>query len=231
MSPDRPPRRDSPWIVPGGEAQGLVSYLEAIKAGRWIIVGALIACVGASLLYLAQATKVYETAADVLVNPQGDSPVQVSGIITQSSDPTRDVETVARLIESPPVARRVITELESRRLGLGRARQRRGRAPRPEQHRHDHRLRRDAGSSEAPRGRLRRAVRRLPHGAVCTRRSTPRSSSWSRSCRKTAREVSIPGSPAAQLSYLRSLSAGDDPSVRFVAPAELPGSAASPRPF
>ena len=106
------PRRDAPWVVRRGEAQGLVSYVEAIRAGRWIIIGALVACLGAALIYLTQADKVYEANADLLITPQADLPVPVPGIIIQSSDPTRDVETVARLVTSPPVASRVKQKLD-----------------------------------------------------------------------------------------------------------------------
>lgn len=96
----------------GGESHGISRYLEALRAGRWLIVGALIACVGAAALYLAQATKVYEAEADILITPQPELAVPVSGIITQSSDPTRDVETVSRLITSPTVTRRVKDRLK-----------------------------------------------------------------------------------------------------------------------
>src|SRR5688500_17879800 len=105
---EAPPRRDPAWVVPAGESQGLVSYVEAVRDGRWIIIGSLIACLGMALLYLAQASKVYETSADLQVFPQSDLPVNVPVVIRGSSDPTRDVETVARLVTSAPVARRVI---------------------------------------------------------------------------------------------------------------------------
>src|SRR4051812_12037298 len=116
---EAPPRRDPAWVVPSGESQGLVSYVEAIRDGRWIIIGALVACVGMALLYLAQATKVYEASADLQVSPQPDLPVNVPGVIRESSDPTRDVETVARLVTSPPVTRQVIAKLKLDRTVRG----------------------------------------------------------------------------------------------------------------
>ncbi len=99
------------WMVPDAETQGIKRYLEALRAGRWIVLGAVVACVAVAAVYLAQTAKVYEASADVLITPQSAVGVPVSGIITQSNDPTRDIETVARLIESPTVAQRVKRDL------------------------------------------------------------------------------------------------------------------------
>jgi len=67
-------------------------------------------CLAAAVVYLMTAATVFEAEADLLVNPQRDLPVAVPGIIQQSNDPTRDVETAARLLETPGVARRVKEE-------------------------------------------------------------------------------------------------------------------------
>src|SRR4051812_27119986 len=104
--PTPEPGRGSTWVVPGAEVHGLPRYIAAIRSGLWIIVAALVACVLVAALYLAQANKVFEGTSDLLITPQNLT-VPVPGIIVQSSDPTRDVETAARLVESPSVARRV----------------------------------------------------------------------------------------------------------------------------
>lgn len=100
--------RTGDWLAPTAEAQGLPRYLQMLRAGRWLLVAVFVVTVGAAGLYLARAEKVYEAESDLLVTPfPRDAPVPLPGVIRESSDPTRDVETVARLVESTAVARRV----------------------------------------------------------------------------------------------------------------------------
>ena len=226
------PQRGPSWLVPGGEAQGLVSYVEAIRAGRWIIVSALVACLGMALLYLAQADKVYEASADLQVTPQTDLGVAIPGIIVQSSDPTRDVETVARLVTSPPVVRRVNEALDldgtvaetAGRVSVQPLAQSNiititAEGSTPE----DAKRVADAFGEEFVAYRTQRLydeidpkIRRLRPQVT----GTP-----------TSAELANPSSPAAQLATLQQLRSGNDPSVSLEAQAELPTSAASPRPL
>ncbi|MEJ7891210.1 MAG: Wzz/FepE/Etk N-terminal domain-containing protein [Solirubrobacteraceae bacterium] len=224
-------RSDAPWVVPGGESHGLVSYLEAIRYGRWIVVGALVACLGASLLYLAQATKVYEASADILITAQRELPVPISGIIVQTSDPTRDVETVARLVTSPSVTRRVIEALELDRsvsdvvddvsaqpLAQSNIVTITAEGATPE----EAKQLADAFGREFVDDRTDRLHAELDEQIAQLEpqvRDKP-----------TAAELANPASTAAQLGTLRQLRLGDDPSVSFESAAELPESAASPRP-
>ncbi len=71
----------------------------------------------AAVLYLAVADKVYEAEADLLVTPVTDDNDAITGLglIRESNDPTRDVETAARLVLSRDVAERVRTELQPER--------------------------------------------------------------------------------------------------------------------
>src|SRR4051794_36209687 len=101
------PRAAASWLAPRAETQGFPRYIEVIRAGRWIIIACLLVCIGGAVVYLARADNVYEAQTDLLVNPLPDLPVPIPGIIQQSSDPTRDVETAARLVSSPTVAGRV----------------------------------------------------------------------------------------------------------------------------
>jgi Mrp family chromosome partitioning ATPase len=232
VPPEDTPRRDPMWVVPGGEAQGLVSYIEAIRAGRWIIVGALVACLGGALLYLAQATKVYEATADLQVSPQSDLPVPVPGMIIQSSDPTRDVETVARLVTSPPVVRQVIGTLkldssvrdvqkkvavqplaESNIVNIT------AKGSTPE----EAKALADAVGTEFVDYRtdaLHEAIAPLIKRLEGQGARNPNPG-----------DLANPTSPASQLQALEQLNDVDDPSVKFVSEAELPTSAASPRPM
>jgi capsular exopolysaccharide synthesis family protein len=73
----------------------------------------LLALLGAAL-YLATAEKTYEAQAELLVTPIAEEDPALTGLalIRASSDPTRDVETVARLVTSRDVAERVKTQLK-----------------------------------------------------------------------------------------------------------------------
>ncbi len=229
-----PAHRDPPWVVPAGESQGLVSYLEAIRDGRWIIIGALVACLGMALLYLAQATKVYEASADLQVTAQPDLPVNVPVVIRGSSDPTRDVETVARLVTQAPVARRVIAELRLDRTVRGIQKQVDAQpiaqsdivaitaeGSTPEQAK-------DIADTFATEfvayrtDQLHKAIAPLIRALETTLGIGPNEN-------PPPASLSDPNSAAASLLVLRQLSAGDEPSVSVASAAELPTSAASPR--
>ena len=101
------------WFAAAPESEGLPYYLAILRSNMWFIIVTVAVCVGAALLYLAQAQKVYQADADLLVTPvpRGNTSLIGLGLPLESSDPTRDVQTVSRLIETPAVARRVIKEL------------------------------------------------------------------------------------------------------------------------
>jgi receptor protein-tyrosine kinase len=233
---DAPPRRDPAWVVPAGESQGLVSYLEAIRDGRWIIIGALVACLGMALLYLAQASKVYQTSADLQVTPQPDLPVNVPGVIRESSDPTRSVETVARLVTNAPVAKQVIAKLKLDRTVRGIQKKVDAQplaesnivtitaeGSTPEEAKNVA----DGFANEFVRYRTDQL-----HAAIApiiTRLET--SLGIGPNENPSPGQLADPSSLAAQLLVLRELNAGNDPSVSLASEAELPNSASSPRPL
>ncbi len=117
---DDQPRRlgtgQTDWFATTQDSEGLPYYVAILRSNMWFIVVTVAVCVGAALLYLAQAQKVYQADADLLVTPvpRGNDSLIGLGLPLESADPTRDVQTLARLIQTPPVARRVIKE-----LGLG----------------------------------------------------------------------------------------------------------------
>jgi receptor protein-tyrosine kinase len=225
----REARREAAWMVPGAQAHGLPRYLDAIRAGRWIVVAALAACVGIALLYLVQADKVYKASADVLVSPQ-DLSVPVPGIIVQSSDPTRDVETAARLVASAPVARRVKARLDLdgdtasilRRVSA---------EPVAQSNIVDVTA---EGDSPRAAARLANAFAR----EFVAERTERLHETLDTQIRQLEAQVpdraggdANPESPANQLQVLKILREGPDPSVRVESTAELPTSQASPRPL
>ena len=99
-------RAESGWRHPQVENSGIQRYIETVRE-RWRLVAAVtILTMAVAVLYLAVASKVYEADADLLITPvSADDPVLSGlGLIRESSDPTRDVETAARLVTSRNVA-------------------------------------------------------------------------------------------------------------------------------
>lgn len=68
---------------------------------------------GVAGIYLATASKVYEAEALLLVTPVSTDNLPGLGLIHDSTDPTRDVETAARLITGRDVAARVAGDLNT----------------------------------------------------------------------------------------------------------------------
>lgn len=102
-------RADEAWINPTAEAGGIFQYIEAIRAGWWLIIAAVLACVGANLLILSRSEKTYEATAFVVISPVSDRDGSFAGlsILRESSDPSRNLETLAKVIKTPVVATRV----------------------------------------------------------------------------------------------------------------------------
>ncbi len=103
------------WIQPPAEEEGLSRYVSTLRERMWIVIATVVITVGIAALYLATASKVYEGAADVLIipAPESDGLLVSLPLIRESSDPTRDVETAARLVTNIDVAKRVKAELNS----------------------------------------------------------------------------------------------------------------------
>jgi Mrp family chromosome partitioning ATPase len=218
------------WLAPRAETQGFPRYVEVIRAGRWIILASLLACIGGAILYLSQAENVYEAQSDLLVNPLPDLPVPIPGVIQQSSDPTRDVETAAKLVASPTVARRVRTRLKLdttttrllKKVDVNPVAQSnvvtitaKGASPGEAVELAN------AFGEEFVTDRTDRLhdtlddyIKRLTPEVQGTQPGT----------------VADPESPAAQLQFLRTLREGPDPSVRLESKAERPTEPVSPRP-
>jgi capsular exopolysaccharide synthesis family protein len=94
------------WLQPPPEHEGLRRYVETIRERLWLVVFCVVVTTGIAILYAALATKQYEGEANMLITPVSSSdPALASlGLIRESTDPTRDVETASKLITSPSVA-------------------------------------------------------------------------------------------------------------------------------
>jgi capsular exopolysaccharide synthesis family protein len=101
------------WLRPPEEEQGLTRFVQTLRERGWMVLVAVVITTGVAIAYVATATKIYEASADLLVSPVagGSTTLASLGLISSSTDPTRDVETAARLVHTVDVAERVQREL------------------------------------------------------------------------------------------------------------------------
>jgi succinoglycan biosynthesis transport protein ExoP len=105
------PTSSSQWLHPPEEELGLKRYLETIRE-RWVlVVVSTLVCTLVAIAYVAVATKSYKAEADLLITPVASDTLPSLPLIRQSADPTRDVETAAKLVTNVDVAARVKGQL------------------------------------------------------------------------------------------------------------------------
>lgn len=87
--------------------------METVRERIWLVIGVMVLTLAAATLYLSTADEVYEAQSELLVTPVTEDDPALTGLalIRSSSDPSRDVETVARLVTSRAVAADVREEL------------------------------------------------------------------------------------------------------------------------
>jgi len=110
-----PQSSSTDWQHPAEEQEGLQRYVETIRERIWLIITSVVITTAIAALYVSTATKLYDAEADLLITPvTGDNPVLASlGLIRESADPTRDVETASRLVTNTNVAARVKKAINS----------------------------------------------------------------------------------------------------------------------
>ena len=101
------------WIKPAPQTPGLSRYLKLVRTRLWLIIATIAVALGGAAGYLARAEKVYKASIDLLVSPVAqDSPLIDLGLPRESTDPTRAVSTVARLVDTASVTQRVRAQLK-----------------------------------------------------------------------------------------------------------------------
>ena len=107
------PREQVDWIRPTVDEGGTQQLLAALRSGKWFIVLATLLSLWGLALYLSRAENVYESSTDLLITPAltGEAVIPGVTLLSASEDPTRNVETVARLVTGPGVMRRVVRDL------------------------------------------------------------------------------------------------------------------------
>ena len=99
------PRTDD-WVVPPDEQQGLRRYVATLRERIWLIVAITVATTAAAAVYVAVVSKTYEAEATLLISPisAANPGLEGLGLLQQSSDPTRDVQTASELTTTVEVA-------------------------------------------------------------------------------------------------------------------------------
>ena len=105
------------WVGDVSRPHGLGFYLDLVRSRLWLVVLIVAVTVNTAVFLVARTDKVYEAHADLLVTPvSGNNEDFIGlGLVTESGDPTRDAETMAKVITSSSVAERARTTLRVQR--------------------------------------------------------------------------------------------------------------------
>ncbi|UJA19990.1 AAA family ATPase [Thermoleophilia bacterium SCSIO 60948] len=98
--------RGRSWLRSGQERSGLVSFVAILRERARIVIACPLIALLLAIAYLLTAPTVYESRADLVVNPvpATEATLATLGLIRESSDPSLDVETAAQLINTPDIA-------------------------------------------------------------------------------------------------------------------------------
>src|SRR5215218_3486724 len=106
------PLSTTSWIDPRATAAARPPILETLWSRLWMVLLVIAIALAGALVYVKTAQPGYKATSQLIVNPlPSDTAPGVPVLVRESVDPTRDVETVARLITTQEVARRVIARL------------------------------------------------------------------------------------------------------------------------
>lgn len=89
--------------------------METLRERFWLIVIITAITTGIAIVYVATATRMYEAEATLLITPasSADPTLGTLGLITESSDPTRPVETASKFVTNVDVAAKVKRSIHS----------------------------------------------------------------------------------------------------------------------
>jgi receptor protein-tyrosine kinase len=108
-------RHENEWWHPAEEQEGLRQYVETIRERKWLVIACVLIATAVAVAYVVTAQKRYEAEADLLVTPvsASDDLLGQLGLIRDSADPSRDVQTASQLIHTNEVATRTAAKLGS----------------------------------------------------------------------------------------------------------------------
>lgn len=212
--------------------RGLEPYLRAIRARKRVIVAVLAVALAASALLVSMTAPTYETSSKLLIDPwpQFDSSTADVGLLRDTGDPTRTLETAVALMES-----NIAAEATARRLGDGWTAQRVTDATRVEVQGESNVVALVAGASDPQEAA--RIANAYAEGVLQTRRDSI-ARRVDAAIEQTRAQLADRGSlsPDAvtrlseRLNQLESLQAGGDPTIVLADAARVPtGVSGAPR--
>jgi capsular exopolysaccharide synthesis family protein len=94
------------WLVPPEQQEGLRGYISTIRERIWLIVAITVMTTIVAIAYVSLASKTYEAQSTLLISPISASNPDLEGLglLQESTDPTRDVQTASELITTVEVA-------------------------------------------------------------------------------------------------------------------------------
>ena len=103
------------WLEPPVEQVGLQRYVETLRERLWLIALITVLTTAVAVFYVLVAAKTYEGEANLRITPVSpdNSTLTGLGLIAESPDPTRDIQTAARLVTTHEVAQRAKAILRS----------------------------------------------------------------------------------------------------------------------
>ena len=105
------------WLNPQAEQKPLERFIETVRERVWLIAAAIAVTTAFAVFYVATADKVYEAEVQVVVNALDDPDGTLAGVglITQSNDPLRAIETASALVKTNTTAELTANELNDDR--------------------------------------------------------------------------------------------------------------------
>jgi capsular exopolysaccharide synthesis family protein len=219
------------WLQPAEEQSGLQSYVETIRERLWLIVLTTVVTTGIALIYVLTATKMYDAQSTLLITPvsSADPTLATLGLITDSSDPTRPVETASKFVTNIDVAKRVqeatgssetpqslLAKISAEPIAQSNVVAVTANADSPKLAKQLA----DAFAKQAVADRTQRLHERVAETAPLLRQQITRDPS----------QASGTGSLGAELALLQTLGNGPDPTIAVDSLSNLPTSQVSPRP-
>ena len=222
-------KTDTEWLQPPAESQGLKRYFETVRERMTLVIAAVLATTAGALIYVVLADEVYEADAEILVSPITDEAGALAGLglLVQSNDPLRVVETAATLVESDAAA-----EAAARELGTDRDPQSLLRSVSVEPVAESNVL---SVTAEASSGQAAADLANaFANGAVQNRTDVLHERVDAELPALERRVEDLPPGTTrdaltAELARLERLRAGNDPTLEVVSEATVPGSPTSPR--
>jgi uncharacterized protein involved in exopolysaccharide biosynthesis len=105
---------EASWLGPETDENELRRYLTTLRHRGWLIAATMLVAVVLAVIYVAHATPVYQAQSSLLVSPVANGtsvPSNIAGLLYQSADPTRDIQTAANVVSSMQTAQAVNSKL------------------------------------------------------------------------------------------------------------------------